>query len=369
MNVKRFLAIALAAIASVSLAGAEDDVLSLELEGVRFLYGFIPSGVDASVTYTGIQLSDAAVTKLFLKAGGGYEDTQLLRDPVSGDPTRLAEDGGAGFGFNKTNFQWELALIQGLALRGDGNNLLEAFAFYRGRYDYYPNEAYSGSIFSDVEGLFGTSLLGGISFDSVVQDRHRSKKGVFAEASAEWGPGLLNAKTDFWQLSAQVRGFISVFDIPTDGGNLFNVYLAGFLGVDYADGLSVPIYVNQSFGGRDLRDSLGKCVRGYGWNAYDSSFKSVANAELRLVGPRILLDGIVPYLFGFVDAGFYSGFADASASYEDASGYLASCGGGVALDLVGFAQASVILGLKLIDDQVYGPQDDFFWGIKFFLHF
>jgi hypothetical protein len=367
--VKRFLAAALVAAALLSSVEAEGGGLSWELDGVRFLYGFIPSGADVSFTYAGIQLSDAADTKLFLKAGGGYEDTQLLRDPGNGNPSPLADDGGTGFGFNKTDFQWELALLQGLARRGDGGTLVEAFAFYRGRYDYYPNDAYPDLVFTDMDGLFGTSFLGGFSFDSVVQDRHRSKDGVYAEASAEWGPGFLNAKSDFWQVSAQVRGFLPVFDIPTDGGNLFNIYLAGFVGIDYADGASVPIYVNQSFGGRDLRDSLGKTVRGYGWNAYDSSFKSVANAEVRFVGPRMLLDSIVPYLFGFVDAGFYSGFADASAGYADESGYLASSGGGIALDLVGFAQASIIFGLKLIDDQLYGPQDDFFWAIKFFLHF
>lgn len=162
--------------------------------------------------------------------------------------------------------------------------------------------------------------MAGLSFDSVVTNRHRSKKGVYAEASAEWGPEFLNARADL------------------------------------------------SFGGRDLRHSLGDCVRGYGWNAYDSSLKTVANAELRFVSPRIVLDSIVPYLFGYMDAGCYDSFADASA-YADESGFLASAGGGLALDLIGFAQGSVIVGMKLIHDQRYGPRDNFFWGIKFFLHF
>jgi hypothetical protein len=66
----------------------------------------------------------------------------------------LAEDSGSGFGFNKTNFQWEIAFLQGLSTREDGNNLLEAFAFYRGRYDNHPNEAYSDLVFQ----ICGASL-------------------------------------------------------------------------------------------------------------------------------------------------------------------------------------------------------------------
>mgnify|MGYP000857359804 CR=1 FL=1 len=367
---KRALSIALAVSLAASMAAAplfaEDGDLAFGLEGVRFFNGIIPGGIDLSLTYKGLSLSDAADTKLFLKAGGGYENASLVRDPETGDPWTSSVEGNE---YYKPNFQWELAFIQGLARRDDGNNLIEAFAYYRGRYDIYSN-GLSDAVFADMQGLFGTSFLGGVSYDSSVLSRHRSKQGVYAEATAEWGPGFLNATTDFWRVSGQVRGFLPVFDMPTDGGNMFNVYLAGFAGVDYADGESVPIYVNQSFGGLGLRDSVGNCVRGYGWNKFDTKLKSAATAEVRLVGPAIVLDAIVPYLFGFVDGGYYSGFAD-SANFADASGFLASTGGGVALDLVGFAQASIIAGVRLVEDDIgyaYSPED-FFWAIKFFLHF
>ena len=346
---------------------ADDGPVQFGLEGVRFLYSLIPSGADVSITYTGIQWSDLGQTQFYLKTGGGYQDSVLRRDPLTGDPTLLTADGRT-LSYNSPNFQWELATIQGLARRDDGKNLVEVFGFYRGRYDIYPNDGVSSAVFPDIEGLFGTSFMGGVSYDSRVLSAHRSKRGVYLETTAEWGPGILNASSDFLRVSGQARGFLPVYDVPTDDGNLFNVYLAGFAGIDYAAGASVPIYVNQSFGGRNLRDSLGDCVRGYGWNAYDSSFKSVANAELRLVGPKVWLDSIVPYLFGFVDAGYYAGFSG-STSKSDAHGFLASSGGGVAVDAMGFAQISLIAGLRLVDDRLYGPLDSFFWGLKFFLHF
>lgn len=368
MRAKHILILMIASALAMAPAFADDGSISFGLEGVRFLYSLIPSGADVSLTYTGLQLSDLGQTKLFLKGGGGYQDSVLRRDPLTGDPTLLTDDGGTGLAYNTPNFQWELAAIQGLARRDDGRNLVEVFGFYRGRYDIYPNDGVSSAVFADMQGLFGTSFMGGISFDSRVMNVHRSKRGVYLETTAEWGPGFLNAKSDFWRVSGQARGFLPVLDLPTDDGNLFNVYLAGFFGVDYAAGDSVPIYVNQSFGGRDLRDSLGDCVRGYGWNAYDSSLKSVANAEVRFVGPRVWRDSIVPYLFGFVDAGYYSGFSG-SANESDAHGFLASSGAGVAVDALGFAQISLIGGLRLVDDRLYGPLDSFFWGLKFFLHF
>lgn len=368
MRNKALLSIIAVVALSAAPLFADDGPVQFGFEGVRFLYDLIPSGADVSVTYSGLQWSDLGQTKLFLKAGGGYQDSVLRRDPVTGDPALLKGDGGTGLPYNSPNFQWELATIQGLARSDDGRNLVEVFGFYRGRYDIYPNDGVASSVFPDIQGLFGTSFMGGVSYDSRVLSAHRSKRGVYLETTAEWGPAFLNATTDFWRVSGQARGFLPVYDIPTSDGNLFNVYVAGFAGVDYAAGAKVPIYVNQSFGGRNLRDSLGDCVRGYGWNAYDASFKSVANAEVRLVGPRVWLDSIVPYLFGFVDAGYYSGFSG-SANESGASGFLASSGGGVAVDAMGFAQISVIAGLRLVDDRLYGPIDGFFWGLKFFLHF
>lgn len=365
MNKRSIIACAALA-ALVSLAGADDGDLSFGVEGVRVFNGFIPSGGDVSLTYTGLDLFEQGVTKLFLKVGGGYEDMSLVRDELTGDPFLADENGNE---YRSPNFQWELAFIQGLARRVDGGNLVEAFAFYRGRYDIYQNTL-SDLVFADVRGLFGTSVMGGVSYDAVVKNGHKQKDGLYAEATAEWGPGFMNAVTDFWRVSAQARYFLPIYDLPHEGGNLFNVYAGAFAGVDYSDGDSVPIYVNQSFGGRSLRDSLGNCVRGYGWNKYDSALKAVLNAEIRLVGPALGLPDIVPVLFFFADGGFYDGFRE-SASYADENGFLASTGAGLAIDVFGFAQLSFIGGVRLVDDDVeygYVPAD-YFTGIKFFLHF
>jgi hypothetical protein len=354
-------ALALTALAALGAQEAEPESdWRLGFAGVRMLNGMIPTGADLTLSYAGLDFGLKGDTVLFFKAGGGYQDKMIMRDAL-GRPVYNEDK------YNSPNFQWEAALLQGLAPRDDGDNLVELFGFYRGRFDLYQNDA-PIALFEDAEGLFGTSLMAGISYDSVSTNRHRAKSGLYAELAGEWGPAFANAKSDFWRLSAQARSFLTLVDIPREGGNLFNMYGALFGGVDYAGGSSVPIYVNQSFGGRDLRDSLGESVRGYERDSYDASLKAVANAELRFVGPALGLEAIVPLLYAFADGGYYRGFSEA-AGYADEAGFLASAGGGLAVDLFGFAQLGAYAGVKLIEDELYARPDAFFWSISIFLHF
>jgi len=119
---RRSIAIALAAL--ILVGGAWADDLRFGFEGARFFNGVIPGGLDLSLTYYGLSLSDEADTKLFLKGGGGYENASLLRDPLTGDPWLSTVKGNE---YYMANFQWELAFIQGFSRRADGVNLLAAF--------------------------------------------------------------------------------------------------------------------------------------------------------------------------------------------------------------------------------------------------
>ncbi|TFG82926.1 MAG: hypothetical protein E4H20_06705, partial [Spirochaetales bacterium] len=121
----RRMAVAIAlSLAAIAMASAQDSDVKVGLDGVRWLYSYIPTGVDVTVTYTGLDLDLVGQTKLFLKAGGGYQDWTNLRDLITGDPVYTDAT------YNSPNFQWELAFIQGLARRMDGDNLVEIFLFY-----------------------------------------------------------------------------------------------------------------------------------------------------------------------------------------------------------------------------------------------
>ncbi|HOX92639.1 MAG TPA: BamA/TamA family outer membrane protein [Spirochaetales bacterium] len=330
--------------------------------GPRF-YSFFPSGADFKLSYSGLDFGLDGNTELVLVAGGGYQEITFPRDPANGN-TVLAEQFAS---FPSPNFQWDLGLVQGLARRPNGANLVELFLFYRGRLDLYNNDL-SATVFADMQGLFGTSFLTGASFSTVSRSVHRLRSGLFVEGSAEWAPAFLNAKSDFWRVSGQARAYVPLFDLPNDGKNLLSMYIAAFLGADYADGASVPLYVQRSFGGRYLRGSLGDSIRGYAHSSFDTSFKLASSLELRLLGPALFLPSIVPFLYGFVDAGYLSGYWGTSRD-ATVSGSLASAGGAIGVDLFDFAQLHFIMGSRLIDDGVYGLQPGMFMRMGIFFHF
>jgi hypothetical protein len=334
-----------AVFAAMAGAAAADDI-SINLAGLRVYNGFIPSGADVALSWSGFDLGLGAPTALVAKFGGGYEDKPIARDPATGDPK------GAADSYLAPNFQWEAGVEQAIVPgSGDAGNVLEAFLIYRGRYDSYSGlDAYSGR-WKDAAGLFETAALAGLAFDTVAVDDHYLKRGVYAEASAEWAPGAVNPASDYWRTTAILSGYYPVFDLASPGRNLLSAYLAGFASFDYADGSAVPIYVQTSFGGRKPRDGLGGSVRGYFKSSFDTAAKAVANAELRLVGPALGLPSLVPYLIGFADVGWYSGFRGSTA-FADASGVLASAGGVLSVELAGAAQLGVSAGVRLTENAV-----------------
>ena len=140
----------------------------------------------------------------------------------------------------------------------------------------------------------------------------------------------------------------------------------GFLGLDYADGDNVPLWVTQSLGGRDLAGSLGSRVRGYPGDSYDSSFKIVGNIEARLLGPACFgQDWLIPALYAFFDAGYYAGFANCAVANSDA-GLIMSTGGGFNVSVLDFIYVGVCAGIKLhsgsdLYDTYLPDGKDFFW--------
>ncbi len=376
--------IAMCAVLALVAGRVQAEGLDFALNGVRFNFALlplpVPTGADVEFRY-GLAEVGALPLEASLRLAGGYEDKRILRDALSGDPV-AAPTGGIGEAggeqrYQSPNFQWDAGLVMGLAKKDKGN-LIEAFLLYRGRYDYYATTL-STAVFKDLNGLWGTSFITGLGYDAVERDSRRVKTGAAAEVSFEWGPAMLNTAlgpTDFYRVDAKAQGYLPLFSLGQaahDSLNLVSAYLAGYAGVDYAGGSAVPVYIMQSFGGRDLRDSLGDCVRGYPSRSYDAALKTVANAELRLLGPALLGQAwCMPIAYAFFDIGYYAGLPGAS-SKKDASGTIMSTGGGLVFDIFDFAYLGAYAGLKIPGADplyaVYGETDNMFWKISFLLHF
>ena len=205
--------------------------------------------------------------------------------------------------------------------------------------------------------------MGGLRWNGQFEDAHGLLDGLYAEAALELAPGALNADlASFWRASAKASYALPLFGEKDDMSG-FQGYLVDFASVDYADGEAVPAFVNHSFGGLKLRNTLGDCVRGYLARSYDSRLKAVNNLEFRVNGPAFLKDKLYPLAFAFVDAGYYSGFAGAPAADANSSGFLASAGAGLGLSVLDLVQICAVVAQPFVE------KDSFWWAIKLFLHF
>jgi hypothetical protein len=353
---KLVAALALLCLAAVGFAQESEAPFTVSpgLVGVKF-YGIV---LDCGLSFA--FMPDGM--SLYALAGGGYLTQNLRRDYVTGDPAFVTAD------YQSVDIEWEFGLIQGILGIGPDANLLEAFLLYRGR--YRADSMAVSSRFEDYGGVVATQAIVGLAYNGMETRLHNDKSGFFAEASFEYGPGFIN-EFDYWRVNAKGQFALPLFDIDPEGAvNTLNAYLIGMGSVDYAGGSSVPIFVMQSMGGRDLRGTVGDNVRGYPWKSYDTALKSYVSLEGRLVGPALFGFPIYITALAFVDSGYYYGFAD-SSSAADSSGFLASVGGGAMLDVFAFAQIGVQAGFRLIDDPSYGQDgtDPFFWGLKIMFHY
>jgi len=359
---------ALSILAAIALPAQE---LGFSFIGPRlnFTFGFpIPSGADVELSLPVAATARGPVAAV-LRLGAGYEDQYFLRDALTGAPVAPAEP----LVYQAANAQWDLGLRVPL-LGGQDPRLLEAFAAWRGRYDRRFNE-FGTAVFEDARGLFGNALLVGLAYSGSDADSRRVKSGLDTEWSLDWSPpGFSSVEADYFRLNAQARYFIPIFSSGSDDLNLFSAYFASFASVDWSVGTDIPLHVLESFGGRELRSGLGGSVRGYPSKSFDAATKAVANLELRLLGPAMFgVPWFMPIAYGFYDAGFYHGLPE-SAGRENADGFIASAGGGFALDLFDFAYAGFKAGLLLPGEDalfpIYAPDGEtFFFSMEFLLHF
>lgn len=359
-------------IALNTLSASEN--LAVTLEGIRvYWFGFVPTGVDLRLTYLGVPLFTGLDTKLFFQAGGGYEEATVWRNSDGTVYTGPAPE-NREINFMQPNARFETGIIQGIAWNQElEKNLLEAFLIYRLRYDRnMPNDfsLIETSIFQDREGIFSNSLFTGLVFNNLEVDKaHKTKNGLYAEASLEWAPPFLFndifGYSDYVRLNTSVKTFLKILDLNQyDEKNLLSIYLGNYFSADLILGNVIPLFVSQSFGGTKLRRSLGGSVRGFEKKAWDGNLKLVNNFEIRVNGPALFLPSLVPGLLVYLDAGYAADyFADASASPS----FLAATGAGVYLNVFDFDYVAVYFQVPLLGQR----KDEKPWAIavELGLHF
>ncbi|HYW83345.1 MAG TPA: hypothetical protein VFB30_08815 [Spirochaetia bacterium] len=356
-------------------------------EGSSFTYDVGPRllGVDAGIGYRGISLLPNVDTTIWAYVGGGYEWLSYYRD-ASGAlvaPRELAPGGllaGKDPGFNRIEGAWRLGIDQGLAWNErTSTNLLEAFAFYRGRLDF--NRIKQGdllydSTIADRTGILLNSIITGLAFNDILPDtHHKTFSGAAAELSAEWGPrfflNTFKGDSDFVRFNATFRWFLPLYDQKPDVPvNFFSVYLGERFAVDYAVGLSapVPLYIRQTFGGRgDQVIGLGGAVRGVDEGSLDTNLKAVNSLEVRANLPAFVNPDVVPGFLFFWDLGYFNQVGESGFTGPAGAGVVSSAGGGIFLDFLDLARGAAYMTRRLTGVNADGSVVNFV--VEFRLHF
>jgi hypothetical protein len=378
---------------SPSRAEAEED----EAKKDRFFYritdvrrhftwgkDLLPTGIDVTIGYELLPWVAGLDTILQATLGGGYEGFATFRaidytpnTPVI--PPEVVADPDGNLEFNSPNFQWQAGIRQGILWNQELNhNLLEAFLYYRGRYDRYlagrhywgssealindietTHEAWQANYLgSDASGIFGTSLFTGLAYDALRFDlRSKAYDGAYAEASFEISPyfaSVLGA-SDFWRLNFATKFFKTLYEArPDTEKNWFTIYTGSFFSIDYADARrQMPLYVMQTLGGTEPRKGLANAVRGFEKYSWDTQLKIVHNLDLRFILPAIysyrdrdLLPGLVVYF----DLGYGTRYwGDPS---NTPGGFLGSTGIGFFVDLLDVLHAQIYGHFPLIGQRI-----------------
>lgn len=359
-------------------AVGEESTLTFDV-GPRLL------GVDAGIGYRGTPLIPNTDTTIWAYLGGGYEWLTYYRD-ASGAlvaPYDLAPGGVLADrdpGFVRIEGAWRLGIDQGFAWNErTKTNLVEAFAFYRGRVDFNqikPGQLLYDSTLSDRAGLLLNSINAGFAYDDLLWDvHHKTGSGISAELSAEWGPRFfLNTfmgDSDFVRFNATLRWFLPLYDMkPETPVNFFSIYLGERFSVDYALGLGapVPLYIRQTFGGRGEQViGLGGAVRGVDDGSLDTNLKAVNSLEVRANLPAFVSPDIVPGFVVFWDLGYYNQVGESGFTGAAGAGVVSSAGGGVFLDFLDLARGAAYMTRRLTGVNADGSVVNL--KLEFGLHF
>ena len=347
----------------------------------ELLKGFLPTLIQAGASYEGLSLMPQDLTQIQLSVAGGYTQRAVFQHPDTGEPIYDYIQI-----YDVVQVRWDLEFLQGLGESSvEGKDLVTVYAGLQGRWekavdslllngggfpkpkDTKRDRGISGRIpvqtidswfekmdassnrenspiypdFS-ADGKVTNVLYAGARLN-LMDDRWTTNDGILAEARLMWSPGYFGAwATGVWGKT--------LYETKAENGrNLFSVVILDRVKVSFLDGSGIPVFVQTPF-------SLGRNVRGFNGNSYNSNFSAVNSLEVRLAGPEFLFNGIFPRLNIFFDAGYgwgnYFNTGHGSVAAVSANNFLVSTGAQLEMDFfdmidLGIQAAYLIKGTNL----------------------
>jgi len=285
----------------------------------------------------GFELVPGVPSRALVYLGGGRVGDAYYRDTnfATQVDTQHAK-------FNKWNAIARLGLDLGIVYdQSLQRNSVYGLFFVKSFFDsYISDDANPPAIFAsglaDNTGAWETSLFAGLFWDKLVfNPRLQSRSGFATQASVEWAPGAafnnVLGGADYVRLNSRATVFLPILETGSYG-----LYLANLLTLDalFGEPAGIPGLARRTTGGFDRRPAPGGLVRGLDGGRHDTYLKFINNIDLRFNFlplfslPASPQDSIlVPELFMFFDAGLID-----KLDWRPGQ-WLASCGGGVILNL------------------------------------
>ena len=408
---KKVLLVALVLLLAVGSVFAGDfKFLFTELDQhPEILSGFLPTLTAFGTSYEGLEFIDGRLTQLQVTIGGGYTQRVLFQNPKTGEP--LISNQGI---FDAVQIRWNLKLLQGFGSSWvEGKDLYTVYFGYEGRYESGTDSMVTGSerfrgyeisatgekkansptailsmddwfksydsssattiIYPDLANgysAFMNNFYFGAKFNGM-DDEMVASDGFLAELKVQFAPSFLNKKASYYSITLNAVASKTLYEISeqSSSNNLFSIVIIDRVNFNWTDGSKVPIYAQMPV-------SLGRKVRGFNTNSYNTNFTVVNNFDIRLAGPEPFIDGIFPRLNIFFDIGYYAGdYFNTNISAKSMAQELGLervlCSTGLQLEMsffdfidLGFQVSYLINGYNLRN-----PEQRWITGATFFLDF
>ena len=400
------------ALALCSVFAGDFKFLFTELDQhPEILAGFLPTLTAIGVGYNGLDLLEGDLTQLQFTIGGGYTQRVLFQDPVTGEPLIANQ-----LIYDDIQLRWNLKFLQGFGESWvEGKDLVTTYIGYEGRYEKAVDSMVEGEPrlrgYADVTtdpktvgktnvptmddwfGSFTTTNVGNKIYPdlskedytsfinnfyigaklNLMDDRMVANEGMTAEVKLQ---GAWGKQAKYYTATVNLVAGTTLLEVANKKGlNLFSIVLIGRANATYTDGPAVPVYASRPV-------SLGRKVRGFDTNSYNTNFSAVANIDLRLAGPEFLMDDVFPRLNIFLDFGYHAGnylntgyngvaaaSAQAMAEKYGLQQFLCSTGFQLEMCFFDFIDLGFQLSYLINGENLKNPQHKFITGATFFLDF
>ncbi len=405
---KKALVIALLLVVALGSVFAGDfKFLFTELDQhTEILSGFLPTLTAFGASYEGFEFVPGNLTQLQATIGGGYTQRVIFQNPKTGEP--LISYQGI---YDCIQVRWNLKLLQGFGASWvEGKDLVTVYAGYEGRYEAntnsmvvgqkrfrgYEDEASKTKGVTEIVSLddwfthFGTtnaesSIYPDLSNDykafmnnfylgvklNGMDDKMVTSDGFLAELKLQFAPSFLNKSASYYSITLNAVGSKTLFEMKAvdSPNNVFSIVIIDRVNANWTDGSKVPVYAQMPV-------SLGRKVRGFNTNSYNTNFTVVNNLDIRFAGPEPFMDGIFPRLNLFFDVGYYAGdyfntelSAKTQAEEKGLERILCSAGAQMEISFFDFIDLGFQVSYLINGNNLRNPDQRIITGATFFLDF